>query len=229
VRMPLRPPRCKQAVAPPTSQRFGSARNRSFRQKASSSSVKGHVMALRKNFELYRVSVQHFEILSSPCLTRSEAPGTQCLRKVMPVFEQPNVEHGEDAAEYSVGFFHRETWPLRGVEVERCRAGAFPIENFIATRASKKSLMPRGAAQVRLRVARPRAGGCRVSKTDHFHRGEKHLGVPETKGSLQNGRWIKSIHKIRAAPLRLWVPKAMFCADAGRPRLSQSCSTDTAR
>src|SRR5439155_9687135 len=34
-------------------------------------------------------------------------------------------------------------------------------------------------------------------KQTHFHRGEKHLGVPETKGSLQNGRWIESIHKLR--------------------------------
>ena len=48
----------------------------------------------------------------------------------MPVFEQPNVEHGEDAADIAWAFFIEIHGAFRGVEVERCRAGAFPIEKL---------------------------------------------------------------------------------------------------
>ncbi len=114
--------------------------------------------------------------------------GAQSLGQIVPVFEEPRVQHHEDAADVARTFFIEIKRARRGVAILRFGSVAVALEKLhrhqrvekIANRARvQREFLPEFCAG---QVAVGEFG-----EKPKLHRGQEHFGRPETEGGLQDG------------------------------------------
>jgi hypothetical protein len=118
----------------------------------------------------------------------------------MPEFEESRVEHDEDAADVSAGFFHRGTARLRRVEVFCRRAVAIAAKKF--HRHERIEEIRDGARvelQFRAELRPSQVAICELGENTKLDGCEQDFGRPKRKGGLKNGvrRMMSSAHVTR--------------------------------
>ena len=117
--------------------------------------------------------------------------GAQRLGQVVPEFEEPRIEHREDAADVTRALAIEIERTGRGVEVSRGRPVALAIEKFHRHQRIEKIADPtRMQTQLGTEFRARRVALSELREDPEFDGGEQHLGRPEAKGRLENGTGI---------------------------------------
>ena len=114
--------------------------------------------------------------------------GAQCLRQVMPVFEQPHIEHGENTADVARAFLVEIHRSFGRVEIAPRRAVALAAKKLHCHEGIKEV---GDTSRVKVKLGAQFVAWdttvAQFREKAHLDRGEEHFGIPEGEGSLQDG------------------------------------------
>src|SRR6266581_1790683 len=155
---------------------------------------------VEKALEFFRVGIQFIEYVFAAVLGFVLwFPGPQRFRQIIPVLEQPRIEHLRDSTDVARAAAIEIQSGGGRVEIFRVGAVAFTIEEFHCHERIEK-ICDAAGMQVKfladLRACEPALTEC--AKEIERDRSQQDLGIPEAKRSLQNcvRCWRSCLHTV---------------------------------
>ena len=114
--------------------------------------------------------------------------GAQRFGKIVPEFEEPRVEHDQNAADVTRAGFVEEQRAFGRVEILRLRAVAFAAEKLHRhERVEKIGDAARVEFQFRAQLRAGETAIGELREEPHLDGGEQDFGMPKSEGGLQDG------------------------------------------